>query len=37
MLVQEVMTKDVISITKYESILQVANILTEKHKASGGG
>ncbi|HET6365208.1 MAG TPA: CBS domain-containing protein, partial [Nitrospirota bacterium] len=31
MLVQEVMTKDVISITKYESILQVASILTEKN------
>lgn len=31
MLVQEVMTTDVISITKYESILQVANILTEKN------
>jgi len=31
MLVQEVMTKDVISITKYENIMQVANILTEKN------
>jgi CBS domain-containing protein len=31
MLVQDVMTRDVISITKYESIMQVANILTEKN------
>jgi CBS domain-containing protein len=31
MLVQDVMTKDVVSITKYESIMQVANILTEKN------
>lgn len=31
MLVRDVMTKNVISITKYESIMQVANILTEKN------
>ena len=31
MLVRDVMTKDVISITKYESIMHVANILTEKN------
>jgi CBS domain-containing protein len=29
--VQDVMTKDVLSITKYESIMQVADILTEKN------
>ncbi|MEK7699208.1 MAG: CBS domain-containing protein [Planctomycetota bacterium] len=31
MLVQDVMSKDVISIQKYESIRHVANILTEKN------
>ncbi len=31
MLVGDVMTKNVISITKYESIMHVANILTEKN------
>ncbi len=31
MLVRDVMTKNVLSITKYESIMQVANILTEKN------
>jgi CBS domain-containing protein len=31
MLVQEVMTKGVISVTKYESIMHVADILTEKN------
>ncbi len=31
MLVQDVMTRNVISISKYESILNVANILTEKN------
>ncbi len=31
MLVRDVMTKNVISITKFESIMQVANILTEKN------
>lgn len=31
MLVQDVMTKDVLSITKYESIMRVADILAEKN------
>jgi CBS domain-containing protein len=31
MLVRDVMTKNVLSITKYESIMQVANTLTEKN------
>ena len=31
MLVKDVMTKNVLSISKYESIMQVANILTEKN------
>ena len=31
MLVRDVMTKNVLSITKYESIMEVANILTEKN------
>ncbi len=31
MLVRDVMTTDVISITKYESIMDVANILTQKN------
>ena len=31
MFVRDVMTRDVISITKYESIMQVANILSEKN------
>jgi CBS domain-containing protein len=31
MLVQDVMTQDVLSITKFESIMQVADILTEKN------
>ncbi len=31
MLVQDVMTRNVISVSKYESILNVANILTEKN------
>ncbi len=31
MLVRDVMTKNVLSITKYESIIQVANILTDKN------
>ena len=31
MLVREVMTKGVISVTKYESIMHVADILTEKN------
>ncbi len=31
MLVRDVMTKNVISVTKYESIMHVANILTEKN------
>jgi CBS domain-containing protein len=31
MLVRDVMTKHVLSITKYESIMQVANTLTEKN------
>ena len=31
MLVRDVMTKNVISITKYESIMQVANILSENN------
>ncbi|MBA4373230.1 MAG: hypothetical protein C0402_10270 [Thermodesulfovibrio sp.] len=31
MLVQEVMTKDIISVQKYESILHVANILADKN------
>jgi CBS domain-containing protein len=31
MLVRDVMTKNVLSITKYESIMQVANVLTDKN------
>jgi CBS domain-containing protein len=31
MVVRDVMTKNVISVTKYESIMHVANILTEKN------
>jgi CBS domain-containing protein len=31
MLVRDVMTKNVLSITKYESIMEVANVLTEKN------
>ncbi len=31
MLVRDVMTKNVLSITKYESVIQVANILTDKN------
>jgi len=31
MLVKDVMTKNVLSISKYDSIMQVANILTEKN------
>ncbi len=31
LLVRDVMTKDVISITKYDSVMNVANILTEKN------
>ncbi len=31
MLVQDVMTKNVISISKYESVMQVANMLSEKN------
>jgi CBS domain-containing protein len=31
MIVSDVMTKDVLSITKYESIMRVANIITEKN------
>ncbi len=31
MLVRDVMTKNVISVTKYENIMHVANILTEKN------
>jgi CBS domain-containing protein len=31
MLVRDVMTKNVLSVTKYESIMEVANVLTEKN------